>query len=82
MERRAFFRRFIPGSDRPAHARKACDATGEPEQEPLTENELFMRAMAMGIDPATVTPGQLEALVSDAKPTSTTLKKEHVDAED
>lgn len=41
-----------------------------------------MRAMAMGIDPATVTPGQLEALVSDAKPTSTTLKKEHVDAED
>ncbi len=31
----------------------------------MTEKELFLRAMALGIDPATVTPGQLEKLVSE-----------------
>ncbi len=80
MERRAFFRRFIPGSDR-SSAPEALDANREVEQKPLSENECFLRAMAMGIDPATVTPGQLEALVSDAKPSQTTPKKEHADAE-
>lgn len=34
-----------------------------------------MRAMEMGIDPATVTPGQLRELVSDAKPQSTRASK-------
>lgn len=38
---------------------------------PMTEKELFLRAMAMGIDPATVTPEQLETLISKSAPTTT-----------
>lgn len=38
---------------------------------PLTEKELFLRAMAMGIDPATVTLEQLETMISKSAPTTT-----------
>ncbi|WP_421899432.1 hypothetical protein [Maridesulfovibrio sp.] len=66
MNRREFFSRFVSPK---RQNEKRDESVQEQEQEedkktPLTENELFLRAMAQGIDPATVTPGQLEELVS------------------
>lgn len=64
MDRREFFRRFIPDKNRseeePETVRKKMDST----KVSMSEKELFLRAMELGIDPATVTPGQLEKLVS------------------
>ncbi|WFS63083.1 hypothetical protein LF599_02680 [Pseudodesulfovibrio thermohalotolerans] len=71
MRRREFFSRLIPFGDQ---AREhAPQATSRPEEvtAPPTEKELFLRAMAMGIDPATLTPGQLETLISESEPSTT-----------
>lgn len=65
MKRREFFSRFIPRKSQQEKATENVQNSESPKKAPMTENELFLRAMAMGIDPATVTPGQLEKLVSE-----------------
>ncbi|MFK4765512.1 hypothetical protein ACI3L3_12155 [Desulfobaculum sp. SPO524] len=71
MKRREFFSRILGGF---------AAAQDEDAPQPLSERELFMRAMAMGIDPATVTPGQLRELVPDAEPQSTRAdERQHSD---
>ena len=64
MKRREFFSRLIPGK---SHKKNVSETVHQKEslpKAPMSENERFLRAMALGIDPATVTPGQLEELVS------------------
>lgn len=71
MNRREVFRRFIPFGD---HGAKDVANAPRPEERPrppLTDNERFLRAMALGIDPATVTPGQLDILISESEPSTT-----------
>ncbi|MFO7596396.1 MAG: hypothetical protein R6W92_08640 [Desulfocurvibacter africanus] len=65
MKRREFFSRFIPGKSQQEKVSKPVRSQEAPNKAPTTENERFLRAMALGIDPATVTPGQLEKLVSE-----------------
>ncbi|TIH15934.1 hypothetical protein D0S45_10165 [Marinifilum sp. JC120] len=64
MNRREFFGRFISPKAQSEEQQKPVQKQEERKKTPLTENELFLLAMAKGIDPATVTPGQLEELVS------------------
>lgn len=64
MKRREFFSRFIPGKSQTEGKAETVHSEKEQKKAPLTEKELFLRAMALGIDPATVTPRQLEELVS------------------
>lgn len=59
MRRRTFFQKFIPL----AHGRAPHGPETAQGPEP-SEGELFVRAMAMGIDPATLSPGRLRALLS------------------
>ncbi|WP_243547028.1 hypothetical protein [Pseudodesulfovibrio tunisiensis] len=82
MKRREFFSRFVPGLGQTVDAAKTSEQVEQPERVRLTEKERFLRAMAMGIDPATVTPGQLEELVPDPEPQSTRPKREQLDSED
>ena len=65
MKRREFFSRFIPGKGQKDTQPENNHDRQEPPKAPLTENERFLRAMALGIDPATVTPGQLDKLISE-----------------
>jgi len=65
MKRREFFSRFLPGTSHTEKKSETDSSHKEPPKSPMTEKELFLRAMALGIDPATVTPGQLEKLVSE-----------------
>lgn len=81
MKRREFFSRFVPVLDQTVDAAKTPKQTVLPARTRLTENERFLRAMALGIDPATVTPGQLENLVPDPELQSTPSKKEQLDSE-
>jgi hypothetical protein len=74
MKRREFFSRFAPALDQTVDAAKTPMQSRQPARVRLTENERFLRAMAMGIDPATVTPGRLEELVPDPEPQSTSPK--------
>ncbi|BDQ38735.1 hypothetical protein SYK_30950 [Pseudodesulfovibrio nedwellii] len=67
MKRREFFSRFIPRKGHTEEVEDVVRQQKEPEKAPLTENECFLRAMALGIDPATVTPRQLEKLVSESE---------------
>lgn len=64
MNRREFFSRFISQKAKGKEKQESNQNQEECKKTPLTENELFLLAMAKGIDPATVTPGQLEELVS------------------
>ncbi|WP_319542512.1 hypothetical protein [uncultured Pseudodesulfovibrio sp.] len=68
MKRREFFSRFIPRKGHTEEVEGDVQQQEKPKKAPLTENECFLRAMALGIDPATVTPGQLEKLVSESEP--------------
>lgn len=58
------------GSQAREHSRQETSRSEE-ETVPLTENELFLRAMAQGIDPATVTLEQLETMISKSVPSTT-----------
>ena len=64
MNRREFFSRFVSPKRQNEKREESVQEREEDKKTPLTEKELFLRAMAQGIDPATVTPGQLEELVS------------------
>jgi len=62
VHRRDFFRQLVTPStyrtkDTPEHAHG-------PE---LSDNEIFMAAMEMGIDPATLSPGRLKHLVLEKR---------------
>ena len=71
MKRREFFGRLMPfGSQARELARREAPRSEE-ETTPLTENELFLHAMAHGIDPATVTLEQLETMISKSAPSTT-----------
>ncbi|NDV18458.1 hypothetical protein GO013_03375 [Pseudodesulfovibrio sp. JC047] len=67
MKRRAFFSQFIPKKRHTEEVENSASQSPQPSQAPLTENECFLRAMELGIDPATVTPGQLQQLVSTSE---------------
>lgn len=67
MKRREFFSRFVPQKDRNEESLETVRKEEEKTKPPMTENERFLRAMELGIDPATVTPGQLEELVSNSE---------------
>ncbi|WP_207261453.1 hypothetical protein [Desulfovibrio sp. Huiquan2017] len=71
MKRRELFRRFIPFGNHDQKDVANAPRAGERPRPPLTENERFLRAMALGIDPATVTPGQLDTLISESEPSTT-----------
>ncbi|ACS78425.1 hypothetical protein [Maridesulfovibrio salexigens] len=64
MNRREFFSRFVSPKRQGDAKKESVQEQEKTKKTPLTEKELFLRAMAQGIDPATVTPGQLEELVS------------------
>ncbi|MFW5500973.1 MULTISPECIES: hypothetical protein [unclassified Maridesulfovibrio] len=64
MNRREFFSRFVSPKRQRDRQKGPVQEHEKSEKTPLTEKELFLLAMAKGIDPATVTPGQLEELVS------------------
>ena len=65
MKRREFFSRFIPGKSPKKSVSETVHQKEPLPKHPISENERFLRAMALGIDPATVAPGQLEKLVSE-----------------
>lgn len=65
MKRREFFSRLIPGKNQKKDAQKTIQQKESLPKAPMSENERFLRAMELGIDPATITPGQLEELVSE-----------------
>lgn len=70
MKRRDFFRRLRPLE---ANGRTAADSVLQPGAKAprsLTDNERFLRAMALGIDPATVTPEHLDILISATEPST------------
>lgn len=67
MKRREFFSRFIPKINWDEESLQTVAKEAEQPKPAMTENELFLRAMKLGIDPATVTPGQLEELVSNSE---------------
>lgn len=81
MNRREFFCRFVPFLGQASGTAQAPEQAERPLGVRLTEAERFLRAMAMGIDPATLTPGQLEALVPDPEPQPTPPKQERLDSE-
>ncbi|MCG8532368.1 MAG: hypothetical protein MI749_17145 [Desulfovibrionales bacterium] len=64
MKRRDFLRRFIPTTSQEEKEPETVRHEESSKRPAMTENELFLYAMAQGIDPATITPGQLEELVS------------------
>jgi hypothetical protein len=55
MQRREFFQNFV--------TRTRDRVRPEAKEEPLSENELFIEAMRLGIDPATQSPQQLRQSV-------------------
>ena len=65
MKRREFFSRLIPGKSQKENVSETVQQKESLPKTPMSENEQFLRAMALGIDPATITPGQLEKLVSE-----------------
>ncbi|SNR74418.1 hypothetical protein SAMN04488503_0984 [Humidesulfovibrio mexicanus] len=81
MNRREFFCRFVPFLGQAVDAEKTSSRPEHPARIRLTENERFLRAMAMGIDPATMTPGQLKELVPDPEPQTPPQKQERLDSE-
>lgn len=81
MNRREFFCRLVPFLGQTKDAEKTSGQPERPVRIRLTENERFLRAMAMGIDPATMTPGQLKELVPDPEPQTPPQKRERLDGE-
>lgn len=65
MKRREFFSRLIPGKSQKKNVPETVHQKELLPKAPMSENERFLRAMELGIDPATITPGQLEELVSE-----------------
>lgn len=64
MTRREFFRRLFPSRDSaPSSETVAAGPPGE-----ACQRELFMEAMRLGIDPATVDPGRLRRLLARGDP--------------
>ena len=70
MKRREFFSRLIPFKNQTRKDVQKDASQTEEATASLTEKELFLRAMAMGIDPATLTLEQLEALISESEPST------------
>lgn len=70
MKRREFFSRFIPKRSQAEGGSGPVQREEDAQKPPMTENERFLRAMALGIDPATVTPGQLETLIPESEPST------------
>jgi hypothetical protein len=71
MKRREFFSSLMPfGNQAREHLPKNTPRSEETAAS-LTEKELFLRAMALGIDPATVTQKQLETMISESAPSTT-----------
>jgi len=71
VKRREFFSRLMPFGTRTGEDAPPKGARSEETTAPLTEKELFLRAMAMGIDPATVPIEQLETMISKSAPPTT-----------
>jgi hypothetical protein len=65
VHRRDFFRQFV--SPLTGRFKETRDIAHGPE---LSENEIFMAAMEMGIDPATQSPGRLKHLVLEHRAAS------------
>ncbi|SKA78943.1 hypothetical protein SAMN02745704_01230 [Paucidesulfovibrio gracilis DSM 16080] len=84
MNRREFFRRIVPnlGDSDDSGATQPHSVAQTSKSVRLTEEQRFLRAMALGIDPATVSPGRLEELVPDPEPTSSPMKRERLETED
>ena len=68
MTRRDFFRSLFPlrRDDRTA------ESSGDRPRDRDVTRELFLAAMGLGIDPATMTPRQLEAALAGKHPNRTT----------